>query len=145
MADQVDPQTRSRIMAKIKSKDTSPEMAVRKAVHAAGFRYRLHRADLPGKPDLAFSRHKLAVFVHGCFWHGHRCRRFRMPSSNQAYWTRKIQRNRERDARAAEALAEMGWERIVIWECELEAGTERLIARLEMLSASEKAGAKASP
>src|SRR5690606_40855192 len=145
MADQVDAQSRRRIMPKIKSKDTSPEMAVRKAVHAAGFRYRLHRADLPGKPDLAFSRHKLAVFVHGCFWHGHRCRRFRMPSSNQAYWTRKIQRNRERDARAAEALAEMGWERIVIWECELEAGTERLIERLEMLSASEKAGAKASP
>jgi len=130
MTDHVDQKTRSWIMARVKSTNTSPEMAVRRALHAAGFRYRVHRDDLPGKPDLVFTKNKIAVFVHGCFWHGHRCDRFRMPSSNQEYWTRKIQRNVERDARTAQVLAEMGWERIVIWECQIQQGLEELLDRL---------------
>ena len=130
MPDNVDPATRSRTMARVHSKDTTPELAVRRAVHAAGHRYQLHRADLPGKPDLVFPRHRLAVFVHGCFWHWHGCKRSRMPADNNAYWTAKIERNRRRDEAHRAALEALGWRWRIIWECEVKDATDRLLREL---------------
>jgi DNA mismatch endonuclease (patch repair protein) len=130
MADTIDGGRRSRNMARIRAVDTKPEMAVRRAVHAAGFRYRLHDKRKPGKPDLVFSALRIAAFVHGCFWHQHTCREGRIPSSNSAYWAPKLQRNVDRDAAAGEALRAQGWDVLVLWECELEAGIRRLVRRL---------------
>jgi DNA mismatch endonuclease (patch repair protein) len=121
---------RRAIMAKVKSKNTTPELKVRRAVHAAGFRYSLHRKELPGSPDLVFRRHKLVVFVHGCFWHWHGCKRSRMPAANHDYWTAKIARNVDRDQRDLARLDALGWRHLIIWECELAAGIEQLIALL---------------
>lgn len=112
---------RSRTMRAVKSKDTAPELRVRRLLHGMGYRYRLHRKDLPGHPDLVFAGRKAVIFIHGCFWHGHDCRRgARMPKTNADYWTVKIGRNRERDARALNALAEQGWRALTLWECELK-------------------------
>lgn len=112
---------RSRIMRAVKSRDTKPEMAVRRLIHGMGYRYRLHRRDLPGNPDLAFPARRKAVFVHGCFWHGHDCvRGARIPKQNRAYWVQKIVKNRERDRETAKALAARGWSCLAIWECELK-------------------------
>lgn len=111
---------RSRVMRAVKSRDTKPEMLVRRTVHGMGYRYRLHRKDLPGKPDLVFPARRKAILVHGCFWHGHDCARgARMPKSNRAYWERKISRNRERDARSQESLKRDGWRVMTIWECQM--------------------------
>jgi DNA mismatch endonuclease (patch repair protein) len=123
--------TRSEIMARVKGEDTSPEMKVRRAVHAAGHRYRIHRKDLPGKPDLVFPRYRLVVFVHGCFWHWHGCKRSRMPAANHDYWTAKIDRNVQRDAANRAKLEAAGWRWRIIWECELGAGIRELIALLD--------------
>jgi DNA mismatch endonuclease (patch repair protein) len=107
-------------MQAVKSNDTAPELSVRRMVHAMGYRFRLHCADLPGKPDLVFRRQRKVVFVHGCFWHGHGCARgSRVPRSNNEYWTAKIGRNVTRDERSIEALVAMGWKTLIIWECEL--------------------------
>ena len=115
-----DPQ-RSRIMRAVKSVDTGPEMIVRRMLHKLGYRYRLHRKDLPGKPDLVFPSRKAVIFVHGCFWHGHDCKRgARTPKTNTQYWTDKIRRNVERDAQAIIDLKAAGWRVLVIWECELK-------------------------
>lgn len=114
-------EARSRTMRAVKSRDTTPEMIVRRMVHAMGKRYRLHRADLPGKPDLTFLRLKKIIFVHGCFWHGHDCKRgAREPKENAVYWKQKISRNKERDGKAQEALRAMGWDILVLWECQLK-------------------------
>jgi DNA mismatch endonuclease (patch repair protein) len=114
-------EARSRTMRAVKSRDTTPEMIVRRMVHAMGKRYRLHRADLPGKPDLTFPRLKKIIFVHGCFWHGHDCKRgARAPKENADYWAKKISCNKERDAKTQEALRGMGWDVLVIWECQLK-------------------------
>lgn len=111
--------SRSENMRRIRSKDTRPEMLVRRLVHRMGFRYRLHRKDIPGRPDLAFPRRRKVIFVHGCFWHQHSgCREGRLPKSNAAYWFPKLQRNKERDRVAQEQLASAGWAVLVIWECE---------------------------
>ena len=111
---------RSRIMRAVKSKDTTPEIAVRRLVHSLGYRYRLHRRELPGKPDLVFAPRKKVIFVHGCFWHGHDCKRgARIPKSNTNYWRQKISRNRERDAVTLHKLKTSGWDVLVIWECEV--------------------------
>jgi DNA mismatch endonuclease, patch repair protein len=116
-----DPETRSRMMRAVKGKDTMPEMAVRRLVHSMGYRYRLHRKNLPGKPDLVFPRLRRVIFVHGCFWHGHDCTRgARMPKANQAYWQSKICRNSLRDAKSIAALQSEGWRVATIWECELK-------------------------
>lgn len=131
MRDPFSPDERSAIMAKVPATGSAPEMKVRRAVHRAGFRYRLHQADLPGKPDLVFPRFRLVVFVHGCFWHWHGCKRSRMPEANRDYWTRKIARNVERDTRNLAALGERGWESRVIWECELNVGIAALLADLQ--------------
>lgn len=118
--DVVSPVVRSRIMASIKGHDTCPEMAVRRAMHAAGLRFRLHRRDLPGTPDLVFPRHHTVVFVHGCFWHRHsRCRFAKLPASARLWWKEKLTTNRLRDDRQQRALRREGWKVIVVWECEL--------------------------
>ena len=120
-------------MAAIRSKDTKPEMYVRRRVHAAGFRYRLHRRDLPGRPDIVFPRYQLAVFVHGCFWHGHDCERAQRPRKNTGYWGPKIEGNMIRDQRNAYSLEQGRWDVLTIRECTLERDTEKLILRLEVL------------
>lgn len=113
------PQT-SENMRKIRGKNTNPEMVVRKACRDAGFPgYRLHRKDLPGKPDIVYVGRKMAIFVNGCFWHGHDCPvGVRKPKTNQAYWIPKIDRNKERDARSIEELVKAGWRVLIVWECE---------------------------
>ena len=125
-------------MAAIRSKDTKPEVYVRRHVHAAGFRFRLHRRGLPGRPDLVFPRHRLAVFVHGCFWHGHDCDRAQRPRTNTQYWGPKIDGNILRDRRNAASLQQAHWDVFTIRECTLEQDTERLVHRLEGLRAVSK-------
>ena len=118
--DTVSGEKRSWIMSRIKGKDTQPELLVRKFVFSLGLRYRLHSPRLPGKPDIALAQFKKAIFVNGCFWHGHRgCAKWRLPKSNRRYWQAKIGRNRERDAKNLRALHKAGWKTLVVWECEL--------------------------
>jgi len=130
----VDPE-RSRIMRAVKSRDTAPEMTVRRLVYSMGYRYRLHRKDLPGKPDLAFKSRRKVIFIHGCFWHGHDCKRgARVPKNNREYWETKIARNRERDRQHNEDLKREGWRVFVIWECQIrepEAVAERIKSFLD--------------
>lgn len=127
---------RSKVMAAVRNRDTSPELQVRRLVHRLGFRFRLYRTDLPGKPDLVFARFRKIVFVHGCFWHQHtRCRRATIPASNREFWERKLSRNCERDAENIERLEALGWKALVIWECELRepaAVTARIRTFLEV-------------
>jgi DNA mismatch endonuclease (patch repair protein) len=114
-------ETRSRIMRAVKDRDTGGEMLVRRLLHRMGYRYRLHRPDLPGKPDVAFLSRRKAIFVHGCFWHGHDCARgARAPKRNRDYWTAKITRNAARDVRNRERLHDMDWSVLTVWECELK-------------------------
>ena len=117
--DTVDTKTRSRIMRSVRSKNTYPELAVRRAAHAMGYRFRLHRRDLPGQPDLVFPRHKSVIFINGCFWHAHKgCPKGTVPATNREFWMTKLERNSERDRKNQEALADIGWRVLVIWECE---------------------------
>tara|TARA_R110000787_G_scaffold272069_2_gene379453 strand:+ start:7008 stop:7424 length:417 start_codon:yes stop_codon:yes gene_type:complete len=133
MADFVSPEKRSKIMRGVKQKNTRPEILVRKALHARGFRFRLHRKDLPGRPDIVLPRHNLAIFVHGCFWHQHeRCKDGRVPTSNLGYWQPKLKRNVERDREKVAALEAAGWNVGTIWECEAR-DSERLGQILERL------------
>jgi len=119
MTDVFAPEKRSAVMRAVKSRDTAPELVVRSAAHALGLRFRLRRDDLPGKPDLVFPSRRIALFVHGCFWHGHDCPRgARMPQTNRAYWQAKIGRNMARDTASAAALKELGWTPRTLWECE---------------------------
>jgi len=121
---------RRRTMRAVKSNDTTAELAVRRIVHKLGYRYRLHRKDLPGKPDMVFPSRRKVIFVHGCFWHQHQgCRRSRRPKSNQSYWLPKLRRNSERDARVQAELADIGWKVFVVWECEVK-NTQLLKERL---------------
>ena len=118
--DTVSGEKRSWIMSRIKSKNTQPELLVRKFVFSLGLRYRLHSPHLPGKPDMALAKFKKAIFVNGCFWHGHGgCTKWRLPKTNRGYWQAKIGRNRERDAKNLLALRKIGWKTLVLWECEL--------------------------
>jgi len=118
MTDVLTPEQRRKCMASIKGRDTKPEMIVRKKVHALGFRYSLHRNDLPGKPDLVFSRFKKVIFVHGCFWHKHRCRYGRVkPKTNAAFWSSKRESNRLRDLKKRKILKKIGWGTLIVWEC----------------------------
>jgi DNA mismatch endonuclease (patch repair protein) len=111
---------RSENMRAIRPKNTKPEMKVRSLIHALGYRFRLHRPDLPGKPDLAFPARRKVIFVHGCFWHCHACKPGLTPRSNQEFWLPKLRRNKARDCRNLDALAQQGWSTLVIWECELK-------------------------
>lgn len=109
---------RSANMRAIRSKDMLPELRVRSLVHNLGYRFRLHRKDLPGKPDLVFPSRKKVIFVHGCFWHSHSCKRAHVPKSNVSYWVPKLELNRVRDTKNVNALRAAGWKSLVIWECE---------------------------
>lgn len=120
MPDVVDAGTRSRMMSGIRGKNTRPELLIRRALHARGFRYRLHAPDVPGKPDMVFPRFRATVFVHGCFWHGHDCPLFRLPGTRTEFWKAKIARNRTRDEEVAAMLSASGWRRLVVWECALK-------------------------
>ena len=123
---------RSRTMRAVRSKNTKPELFVRRLVHAMGFRFRLHRMDLPGSPDLVFPGRRKVIFVHGCFWHGHDCARgARRPKTNAEYWIAKITRNRRRDNETYRLLADAGWTLCVIWECELR-DAQHLRRKIEM-------------
>jgi DNA mismatch endonuclease, patch repair protein len=109
-------------MAAVRSKDTAPELRVRKALHALGYRFRIHRSDLPGKPDVVLPKYRIILFVHGCFWHGHSCSRGkRKPATRADYWEAKVRRNQERDDRNAKELERQGWRVITLWECQLVA------------------------
>lgn len=120
MTDVLTPEQRRLNMSRIRGKDTKPEMLLRRGLHARGFRFRLHRRDLPGCPDLVFPHYHAVVFVNGCFWHGHDCPMFKLPATRTEFWAAKIASNRNRDARALERLAAAGWRTLVIWECKLK-------------------------
>ena len=131
MADIVDAETRSRLMAGIRSKNTKPELLLRRALHARGLRYRLHGAKLPGKPDLVFAKHQAVIFVHGCFWHRHsNCRFATTPSTRSEFWTAKFSANIERDKKDVAALLENGWRIATVWECALKGGDVSRVAEL---------------
>lgn len=118
--DTLSSEQRSERMSRVKGRDTKPELIVRRMVHGMGFRFRLHRRDLPGKPDLTFPRRRKVIFVHGCFWHRHHgCHLARMPKSRVDFWSKKLGANADRDQRNLKALAASGWETMIVWECEL--------------------------
>ncbi|WP_257836779.1 very short patch repair endonuclease [Phenylobacterium sp. J426] len=132
-SDVYSPEKRSAVMRRVKGKDTTPELTVRRALTRLGARYRLHRKDLPGSPDIVMPGRRLALFVHGCFWHGHDCPRgARVPKQNRDYWTAKVGRNVARDAKSRAELQAQGWRVETIWECELkdQAGLQRRLVDL---------------
>ncbi|TAA43182.1 DNA mismatch endonuclease Vsr [Pseudoxanthomonas winnipegensis] len=135
--DRLSQEHRSWLMARIPAKNTKPELAVRSMLHRLGYRFRLHKRDLPGSPDVVLAGRGAVVFVHGCFWHGHACKRDKMPKSRTDYWLPKIDANRERDLRKRRQLAALGWRVVVVWECELKY-PERLARKLERLLGREK-------
>lgn len=132
MADVHDKKTRRYNMSRIKAKDTKPEMLVRSFLHKNGFRYSLHNKKLPGKPDIVLKKYKTVIFVHGCFWHGHKnCKYFVVPKTRTKWWTNKINRNKANDEKAIRALKKDGWKVIVVWECKLKpAKAERTLTSL---------------
>ena len=119
MTDIVTPETRSRMMAGIRDKNTKPELSIRKLLHGKGFRYRLHDRKLPGKPDIVLPRYSAVILIHGCFWHGHDCHLFRLPSTRTDFWKTKIDRNRHNDSSAIDSLSKSGWRVATVWECAL--------------------------
>ncbi len=136
MTDVYPPEKRSAVMRRVKGRNTQPELRVRKVLTALGVRYRLHRKDLPGSPDIVLPSRKLVFLVHGCFWHGHDCSRgARVPKQNRDYWVGKVERNRARDTQNLEALAAMGWRVETLWECDLK-DTDALAAHLSALLSS---------
>ena len=136
MADTLTPAQRSERMSRIRSRDTKPELWVRRILHSRGFRFRLHRKDLPGRPDLVLPKYGAVVFVQGCFWHAHHCQKGRVPGTRGDFWKAKFEGNKKRDARNTRALHTAGWRVFTIWECELgkpatrERALERLIRKL---------------
>lgn len=133
--DRFDQQTRSRVMSAVRGRDTSPELAVRKMVHSMGYRFRLHRKDLPGTPDLVFPKLKLALFVHGCFWHQHRgCAKSKRPTTNETFWNNKLSANIARDDRVQSELSTAGWRVHTIWECETKDKSKLSIALQDAIS-----------
>ncbi|MEW4448987.1 very short patch repair endonuclease [Qipengyuania sp. JC766] len=142
MADIVDAKTRSRMMSGIRGKNTKPERLLRRELHSAGLRYRLHDAKLPGKPDLVFAKYHAAVFVHGCFWHRHEnCRFATTPATRPEFWESKFTANVQRDAKSMAALLDMGWRVAVVWECALKNQSVELVGKSvhEWLLTSEQA------
>ncbi|MFC1677999.1 very short patch repair endonuclease, partial [Planctomycetota bacterium] len=119
--DHLSKEKRSWNMSRIRSKDTKPEIIVRSMLHKMGYRFRLHRKDLPGKPDITLPKYKTVIFVHGCFWHGHKgCKRSNVPKTNQDYWILKIQKNIQRDKYQRKQLKRLGWHVLILWECQIE-------------------------
>lgn len=125
MVDVLTPEQRRFNMSRIRGKDTKPEMLLRRGLHALGFRFRLHRKDLPGRPDLVFPSRRAVIFMHGCFWHGHACPMCRIPATRREFWTAKITGNRVRDAAATDRLRVLGWRVFVVWECALRGPARR--------------------
>lgn len=125
MVDSLTTAERSERMSRIRSRDTKPEVWVRKALHASGFRFRLYRRDLPGRPDIVLPKYNAVVFVQGCFWHAHQCQRGRIPGTRSEFWKSKFEANKQRDARNARALRASGWRVYTIWECELTTALKR--------------------
>lgn len=133
MADRLSPERRSWLMSRVRSEDTSAELRVRSAIHRLGFRFRLNRRDLPGKPDLVFPKRRTVLFVHGCFWHRHRnCPKAGTPKTRTEFWQEKFHRNVDRDTAATEALETLGWKVEVVWECETKK-EDTLAARLHQI------------
>ena len=136
MADTLSPQKRSRLMSRIRGKNTKPELLVRSLLHSMGYRFRLHRRDLPGNPDIVLPRHGVCIFVHGCFWHLHsKCKDARIPKTRTAWWRKKLEGNATRDKRQAAALRRLGWRVITVWECQTEKPA-RLLKRLQAILAA---------
>jgi DNA mismatch endonuclease (patch repair protein) len=133
MTDSISKERRSANMSRIKSRDTKPEKTVRSALHRLGFRFRLYRPNLPGKPDIVLPKYKVVIFVHGCFWHQHAgCKRATQPKSNRKYWTPKLKRNIERFYEIKREYRQMGWKVLVIWECEAKKAA-KLIMKLNLI------------
>jgi len=131
MIDVFSSEKRSRIMSRIRSYDTEPELKMRSIVHRMGYRFRIHQDKLPGNPDIVLAKHKKAIFIHGCFWHGHKgCPRSKRPTSNISFWQDKLDKNQERDKRVQKELRHLGWKYLVIWQCEIKK-TERLKKKIE--------------
>jgi DNA mismatch endonuclease (patch repair protein) len=123
-------------MARVGTKNTWPEIVVRKALHRRGFRFRLHAKTLPGRPDIVFPKWSVALFVHGCFWHGHDCKLFRLPKTRTEFWREKISRNRERDLKVQSELVQMGWRTFTVWECALKGkNEEEIVTSMDALAA----------
>lgn len=114
-------------MSGIRGKDTKPEMIVRRALHKAGFRYRLHVKDLPGKPDIVLPKYRTVIFVHGCFWHKHNCKYFKWPKTRPDFWKEKIEGNVERDKKHLSMISSMGWKSLIIWECEIKENSKSVV------------------
>ena len=129
--DKLSREKRSEVMSAVKGKDTSPEVRVRKALHANGYRFRLHRKDLPGKPDIVLPKYNTCIFVHGCFWHQHTgCKRATLPTTRRKFWKKKFQANRKRDSQVIKQLEKLGWHVCIIWECKTK-NHETLTSELE--------------
>lgn len=138
MADIFNREKRSQIMSKITGKDTKPELIIRKALFSEGYRYRLHKKDLPGKPDIVFPSRKKAIFVNGCFWHGHHCKKAALPGTNKSFWEKKINGNKERDKQNLAKLKVIGWETLTIWQCEIKKNMlEAQISRIKIFLKKE--------
>ena len=131
MTDVFTKEKRSWIMSRVKGRDTKPEILVRSVIHRMGYRFRIHRRDLPGNPDIVLPRHGKVIFVHGCFWHGHkRCLRSKRPTTNKGFWNEKLDRNVERDKRLRRKLRSMSWKMLVVWQCETRKPV-KLLVKLE--------------
>ena len=135
MVDIVDQSTRSRIMSKIRSKNTLPEIRIRKSLFALGLRYRLHNTKLPGKPDIVLPKYNAVIFFNGCFWHGHDCHLFKMPETRIEFWKAKFQRNKKKDNENMLALKELGWRIMTVWECAFRGRGKKRDVEIKRLSA----------
>ncbi|MEO5957934.1 MAG: very short patch repair endonuclease [Opitutaceae bacterium] len=141
MADRVSSKTRSKIMASVGTRDTGPEVALRKALHRLGYRYRTSYPTLPGRPDIAFPRLRKVIFVHGCFWHGHHCRWGKLPKSRPEYWVPKLATNRSRDSRVLRSVRRAGWKAFVVWQCQIRNLDKALPRVLKFLRSSGRRNA----
>lgn len=145
MTDIYEPRKRSEIMSRIRGRGTKPELVVRRIAHNLGFRFRLHRKDLPGRPDIVFPRHRAVILVHGCFWHRHPgCKHASSPKTRKLYWKNKLEDNVARDRRNETALRELGWRVMVIWECETK-DREAVAARIKSFLPQENGEQKEEP
>ncbi|WP_352996566.1 very short patch repair endonuclease [Mesorhizobium sp. M1273] len=130
MTDPLSPERRGALMARVKQRNTKPEMTIRQLLHSRGWRYRIHVKNLPGTPDIVFPRRKVAIFVHGCFWHGHSCKLGSLPKTRSEFWSQKIVGNRQRDDRKRDELQQSGWQVLIVWQCEL-ADQSSMLQRIE--------------